>query len=326
MRNGSLWVWPAYGWLQLKRSWRWVRQSIAYDPVVAVIIVLSLLWVLLAHHPEAGSQPLETFPSTRELVTAFGLLNPFVTYLLLMLGVYGVLFEVLHPGSSFPGAVGALCLVLGLLGVQGLGLKWLGVAVIFLGAGLMAWEVLFPALKVNVISGGWLWGGVLFQAIGTWLLLDVPDPMVVSARPVLEGVGAVMALTMVVIIGRIRQTLVSKALSPLEKLMGEVGRITAPLPAPGQAGTGKILVYGETWDARWDVQPSSASLAGDIESQLSTLTSDWVRVTGIHRQPAHASMISPPDPHHRLSKGRNCNSGSWVLFVVPVTLSDNAPS
>src|SRR4051794_12882477 len=92
------------------------------------------------------------------------LANPDVTYLLLVLGIVGLVAEFHHPGTVVPGVVGALALVLALIGFSVLGVNWIGVALIVLGAALFIAEAHAPGFGLLAL------GGLLAFVAGSWLL------------------------------------------------------------------------------------------------------------------------------------------------------------
>jgi len=80
--------------------------------------------------------------------------NPTVAYLLLMLGFYGIFFELYNPGAVIPGVVGAICLLLGLYGLSMISMNWLGLLLIVLGVLLFVLELITPtfgALAVHLV-------------------------------------------------------------------------------------------------------------------------------------------------------------------------------
>ena len=81
------------------------------------------------------------------------LANPNVAFLLMMIGVYGIIFELANPGSVGPGVIGAVCLVLGLYALNQLPLNYAGLALILLGIALMIAEAFTPTFGVLGIGG-----------------------------------------------------------------------------------------------------------------------------------------------------------------------------
>src|SRR5260221_14568674 len=91
------------------------------------------------------------------------LADPDVTYLLLVVGIVGLVAEFHHPGTLVPGVVGALALVLALVGFNEPGITWVGLALVVLAAALFVPEA--PAPRFGLVS----LGGLLALVTGPWL-------------------------------------------------------------------------------------------------------------------------------------------------------------
>src|SRR5690606_24672347 len=81
------------------------------------------------------------------------LANPQLAVILLMLGVYGLFFEMMSPGAALPGVAGIICLLLGLYGLHMLPVNWAGVALLALGMLMMIGEVYLPSFGALGIGG-----------------------------------------------------------------------------------------------------------------------------------------------------------------------------
>ncbi len=92
------------------------------------------------------------------------LADPNVAYLLFILGIIGLVGEFHHPGTLFPGIVGAVALVLALVGFSALGVNWIGVALVVLAAGLFVAEAHMPGFGLFAL------GGILAFVAGSLLL------------------------------------------------------------------------------------------------------------------------------------------------------------
>ena len=110
--------------------------------------------------------------------------NPNVAYLLLMLGFYGLFFELSNPGAIFPGVAGGICLILGLFALQNLSINYAGLLLIVFGA------ILF-FLETQITSHGLLAvGGTVSLLMGSLLLIDAPEPYLrVSLKVIIPAVG-----------------------------------------------------------------------------------------------------------------------------------------
>jgi membrane-bound serine protease (ClpP class) len=171
--------------------------------------------------------------------------NPNVAYILMLLGVYGLFFELANPGNILPGVAGAICLLLALYAFQVLPVNYAGVALILLGLAFMVAEVFVPSFGALGI------GGAVAFIIGSVILMetDVPGygvslPLVVSFS-LLSAVFFMTVMTMVV--RQRRQPVVTGH----EEMVGSIGEATDAF-----AESGHIRVHGELWQAQ-----SSAPIA-----------------------------------------------------------------
>ncbi len=94
--------------------------------------------------------------------------DPNVAYILMMLGIYGIIFEFYSPGAIFPGVIGGICLILALYAFQAIPISFAGLALILLG-------IVFFVLEVKIVSHGALGiAGIISVVIGSLMLVDLP--------------------------------------------------------------------------------------------------------------------------------------------------------
>ena len=170
------------------------------------------------------------------------LVNPSLAYIFLSLGMLGLYFELMNPGSVVPGVVGVLFLLLALPALAVLPVNYAGIALIVLSG------VLFIA-EIKVTSYGLLTlAGILALGLGGIMLFDSPLP---ALRVSLKLVGGVSLFTLVVV-GALTRLGVrahrSKVRTGNEGMVGEVGRAVEPL-VPGSTRPGRVFVHGEYWFA-----------------------------------------------------------------------------
>lgn len=174
--------------------------------------------------------------------------NPSLALILMMLGIYGLLFEFSSPGFGVPGVVGAICLLLALFALQLLPTNYAGLALMALGIALMAAEAVSPSL--GVLGGG----GLLAFVGGGVLLFDTDQPGYGVPLPLLLGLAALSALLIVgggsmalrarrrpvmtgslQMLGAIGEVLDADAAGAWTRVQGERWRVRAGAPlAPGQ--------------------------------------------------------------------------------------------
>ncbi|WP_444939877.1 NfeD family protein [Microbulbifer sp. ZKSA004] len=164
--------------------------------------------------------------------------NPQVAYILLLVGIYGLIFEGYSPGAFVPGIVGVICLLLAFYALQVLPINYAGLALIIVGALLIVAEVFMPSFGALGI------GGIIALVIGSVMLIDSDVPgMQVSKQLIgaIAGVSGVFLLMLLTAVGRsLRQPKV-----PADQAF--VGRSAVVSEVKGA----EILVHldGEIWQA-----------------------------------------------------------------------------
>ncbi|NND70967.1 MAG: nodulation protein NfeD [Rhodothermales bacterium] len=164
--------------------------------------------------------------------------NPTVAYVLLIIGIYGLIFEFWNPGSVGPGIIGAICLLLGLYSLQFLPVNYTGFALIILGVALMVAEAFVPSIGVLGL------GGLVAFVAGSIMLLDTEVPgFTVSPWVIgtLATVGASVFLTVFLLMNKARHRPV---VTGPEELLGSIGDVI-----DWQNGAGRIRTHGEVWQA-----------------------------------------------------------------------------
>ncbi len=172
--------------------------------------------------------------------------NPNVAYVLMMLGMLGLFFELSNPGVILPGVIGGISLILAFFAFQALPVNYAGVLLILLAL------VLFIA-EIKVASHGMLTvGGVIAMVFGSLLLFESPAAYLrVSWSVILVTVLATAGFFSVAIAKALRVHRLKPATGP-EGLLEQEGRAESEI-----APEGKVFVNGEYWDA-WSDQPIAA--------------------------------------------------------------------
>jgi membrane-bound serine protease (ClpP class) len=165
--------------------------------------------------------------------------NPTVAYMLLLIGFYGIFFELYNPGAVVPGAVGVVSFLLGLYGLGIIGINWLGLLLILAGILLLALELVTPTF------GGLAIAGAIALAIGSLVLISPDSPY--GDIPI--SVIATMVLTTVfffLVAGRLGlKAQKKKKMTGYEELIGEEGIAMTNF----EKGKGKVFIKGEIWSA-----------------------------------------------------------------------------
>jgi membrane-bound serine protease (ClpP class) len=166
------------------------------------------------------------------------LTNPLVAYGLLIIGLYGLMFEGYNPGAIVPGVIGAICLLLGLYALQVLSVNFAGLALIVLGVGMMIAELFMPSF------GALGFGGLVAFVIGSVVLMDTEMPGFESARGLVGGIatfaGAAMLGTTWLAVRARRRPVASGA----EQMVGAFAEAVEDF-----SGRGNVRIYGELWNA-----------------------------------------------------------------------------
>jgi membrane-bound serine protease (ClpP class) len=165
--------------------------------------------------------------------------DPNVAYILMIVGIYGIIFEFYNPGMIVPGTVGAISLLLALYAFNILPINYVGLALILLGTALMVTEAFVPAFGALGI------GGIAAFVIGSVMLMDADVPGFQVYMPLIVAIAAVSAgifLFAVVMMMRSRERAV---VSGPEEMIGLNGEVVS---WSGHAG--RVRTHGEIWQAR----------------------------------------------------------------------------
>lgn len=185
--------------------------------------------------------------------------NPNVAYLLMMLGIIGIFFEISQPGVILPGAIGAIAILLALFAFSSLPINYVGALLILLAV------VLF-ILEVTVVSYGMLAiGGLVAMAFGSLMLIDSSAPYLQISRAVIAATVSVSAGFILLATGLIVRTHRRLPTSGNEGMAGEVGTVVHAID-----GSGKVFVHGEYWQADAD-EPLAAGTPVEVVSKLTGL-------------------------------------------------------
>ena len=164
--------------------------------------------------------------------------NPNVAVIIMMVGIYGLIFEFINPGSIYPGTIGAICLLVGLYAFAALPVNYAGLALMALGIGLMVAEHFAPSLGILGI------GGVVSFILGATILIDTDVPEFRIAWPLIGGLAG-LSLAIILLIGRLAFTARhSRIVSGREEMIGAYGVVQ-----DWRGGCGHVFAHGERWNA-----------------------------------------------------------------------------
>ncbi|NWF51659.1 MAG: nodulation protein NfeD [Nitrospirae bacterium] len=165
--------------------------------------------------------------------------DPNIAYILMLLGFYGLFFELTNPGSIFPGVMGGICLILAFYAFQTLPVNYAGLLLIILA-------IILFILEVKIVSHGVLTiGGIISMIIGSLMLFESPAPfMKLSLRLILPAV-VITALFFTLTLSLAFKAYRRKPVTGPEGLIGEEGVAGTDITKDG----GMVLLHGERWSA-----------------------------------------------------------------------------
>ncbi len=182
--------------------------------------------------------------------------DPNVAYILMMVGMLGIFFELSNPGVILPGVIGGISLILAFFAFQSLPINWAGLLLILFGVSLLIAEIKIASHGVLTI------GGVVAMVLGSFMLYDAPEAgFRVSWAVILPTVGAMAGLVGWAVSAGVRAMLRRPMTGP-ESMIGQRGIVRAPLEPEG-----RVQVDGEIWHAVAEDGPVPAG--------------ETVRVTGV---------------------------------------------
>ncbi len=167
--------------------------------------------------------------------------NPSVAYILLLIGLGGLVMEGMHPGGVLPGVVGAICLLLALYAFQMLPVNFAGLGLVLLGVILIVSEAFVPAYGVLGT------GGVISFVIGSVILMHTGVPGFDIGLPVVVGVAIAAAGILAGIVWMAMRSHRRPVVSGREEMLGAIAEVVADFD-----GLGLVHVHGERWQARSD--------------------------------------------------------------------------
>ncbi|MFH1450439.1 MAG: nodulation protein NfeD [archaeon] len=166
------------------------------------------------------------------------LINPNIAYILMLLGFFGLMYEITHPGFGFSGLAGLISLLLAFYAFQVLPTNYAGLALIIAGVSFFVIEAFTPTF------GAFTLAGIVALIFGSTILFNQPyDFLTVSLKiiiPVAVTLGAISTFLVTLTIKAHQK----RAISGKEGLMGQTGTARTKI-----SNKGKVFIHGEIWDA-----------------------------------------------------------------------------
>jgi len=167
--------------------------------------------------------------------------NPNIAYILMMIGLVGLYFELSNPGAIFPGVIGGICLILAFFAFRTLPVNYAGVLLILLGVFLFIAEIKVASYGLLTV------GGLVSLALGSIMLFESPIPALRASLTVIiptvlfTGAFFIFAVTMAI------KAQLAKPATGSEGLVGETGVAQSRISPEG-----KVFIHGEFWNAYAD--------------------------------------------------------------------------
>ncbi len=164
--------------------------------------------------------------------------DPNIAYILMMVGLAGLYFELAHPGVIFPGVIGAICLILSLYALQTLSVNYAGILLILLAIALFIAEIKVSGFGLLAA------GGITSLILGSLMLFESSAPYLRLSWKVLIPTVLIISGFFILVASLVLKAFARKSLTGKEGLIGEVGIAKTRLDPRG-----KVFVHGEYWNA-----------------------------------------------------------------------------
>ncbi|NKB32701.1 MAG: nodulation protein NfeD [Pseudomonadales bacterium] len=181
--------------------------------------------------------------------------DPNVAYILLMIGLYGLILEFYNPGLGLPGVTGVICLLLGAYALQMLPINYVGLGLILVGIGFMIVEAMSPSFGVFGL------GGVVAFVLGSVILMDTELEAYRISISIIAAFAAASAGIFLFVLGMLVRARQQNVVSGMEAMIGGTGVSLESFQGPGH-----IRAFCENWKA---------------QSEQSIEAGDTVEITGI---------------------------------------------
>jgi membrane-bound serine protease (ClpP class) len=163
--------------------------------------------------------------------------NPNIAYVLMLIGLYGLIIEFYSPGFGLPGVVGTVCLLLALYAFQMLPVSYTGLALIILGIGLMTAEAFTPSFGILGL------GGLVAFVVGSIMLMDTELPGYQIAMPMIAAFAVASVAVLVFSLGMVLRARRQRLRTGVEHLVGSTATVESL-----SNGVARARLEGELWE------------------------------------------------------------------------------
>lgn len=181
----------------------------------------------------------ERVPDWRAEILAV-ITNPNVAYILMLIGIYGLLLEFYNPGIGLPGVLGGICLLLAMYALQMMPVNYVGLGLLLLGIALMIAEAFNPSFGILGL------GGVVAFVLGSIFLMDSDIPGFQIALPLIFGIAIFSVGLIVITVGLLLKIRSKKATTGLENFPGKLAVVSDDFVD----GIGRVQLDGALWQAK----------------------------------------------------------------------------
>ena len=191
------------------------------------------------------TRQLATRDATREAIDPGWILrflrvitDPNVAFILMLVGIYGLIFELSSPGAVAPGVIGTICLLLGLYALNMLPINYAGLGLILLGITLLVIEVFTPTVVIGL-------GGIIAFVLGAVMLFEIEEPGFRLSWPVIGIAAAIFIGLILVVLGSLRRAQKGPMRLGAQAMRGLSAEIL-----DWSESEGHVFTQGERWQAR----------------------------------------------------------------------------
>ena len=225
------------------------------------------------------------------------LANPNLALVLLVIGIFGLVFEFSNPGFLLPGVVGAISLLLGLFALQTLPLNYAGLALLVLGIGFLIAEAFVPSFGALGL------GGMVAFAIGATMLVDRDVPGVAAISYALIAVLTLLSAAFVlIVVGMAVRARRRPVVSGAPALLGQTAQL---VEFDAAHGAGWAMLAGVNWRVRAaaenPIRPASGWQAGAL-----------VTVRAVQGNTLLVSIVSPPPAFDAMQPSPDDRAAAWT--------------
>lgn len=167
--------------------------------------------------------------------------NPNIAYILMLVGIYGLILEFYNPGAIVPGTIGAICLLLAMYAFQLLPVNYAGMGLILLGIALMVGEAFEPSFGMLGI------GGVIAFVIGSIILMDTEAPGFGIDISLIATFAVTSVIMFVFVVGMAMKARRRPVVSGMEELLGSEALVIEDFEQQG-----RVNIHSENWGALCD--------------------------------------------------------------------------